>query len=118
MRGHLYLSVLLLLAAAQFAIAGETRKRFLDSGTKRPFDVTRHSVPVEELRGGLARDGIPAIDHPKFVSAKQAGKFLSGQDRVLAVDLNGVAKAYPIKVLNWHEIVNDKVNGRPITVTW
>lgn len=108
----------ILLAIAQFAIAGQTPKQFLDSGTNRPFDVTKHSVPIEELRSGLPKDAIPAIDHPKFLSVKQAQEFMAEQDRVLAVDLNGIARAYPIKILNWHEIVNDSLNGQPITVTW
>lgn len=100
-------------------LVGEEKKLYLESGTGRPFDVTKHAVPIEELiGGGPPKDGIPSIDNPKFVSAKEAGKFLAPQERVLGVELNGIAKAYPIKILNWHEIVNDEVNGRPITVTW
>jgi hypothetical protein len=52
------------------------------------------------------------------VAAKDADRFLRGKDRVLAVSMNGAAKAYPVKILNWHEIVNDEVGGQPITVTW
>jgi len=85
---------------------------------QRPFDVTKHSVPIEELHGGgPPRDGIPAIDHPKFVPAANA-RFLRGNDRVLGVNHNGVAKAYPIGILNWHEIVNDDFAGKPVAVTW
>ncbi len=93
--------------------------QYLPSGAGKPFDVTRHSVPLNEITGGgPPKDGIPALDAPKFVSAEQANKFLSGKDRVLAVALFGGAKAYPIRILNWHEIVNDEINGHPITVTW
>ena len=67
---------------------------------------------------GPARDAIPALDHPKFVAAKDADRFLRGKDRVLAMSMNGAAKAYPVKILNWQEIVNDEVGGEPITVTW
>lgn len=94
---------------------------YLPSGKGTPpFDATLHSVPLNEIRGGgPPKDGIPAIDAPKFVSAEQAKKFLSDKDRVLAVSLfGGAAKAYPIRILNWHEIVNDEINGHPITVTW
>ncbi|MCI0628882.1 MAG: DUF3179 domain-containing protein [Acidobacteria bacterium] len=99
--------------------AAQQRPVLLESGRgQRPFDVTKHSVPVEELRGGgPPRDGIPAIDHPKFVPAAKAS-FLRGGDRVLAVEHNGVAKAYPIGILNWHEIVNDDFAGQPVVVTW
>jgi len=112
----LLVSALLLVwipAVAQDAV-------YLQSGKgKPPFDVTRHSVPVNEiLGGGPPRDGIPALDAPKFVSADKARKFLSDKDRVLGVAVAGRAKAYPIRILNWHEIVNDEINERPITITW
>lgn len=87
-------------------------------GTK-PFDVTRHSVELDQIvQGGPARDGIPALVDPKFVSAWEARKFLSDKDEVLGVEENGVAKAYPLKILNHHEVVNDRIGDRPITVTY
>ncbi len=57
------------------------------------------------------------MSDPKFVSAEEAG-FLLSWDRVLGIVHNGVAKAYPIKILNWHEVVNDTVAGKPITISW
>ena len=92
---------------------------YLPSGAGRPFNVTHHSVPLNEIvGGGPPKDAIPALDAPKFVSADQARKFLSDKDRVLAVTMFGGSKAYPIRILAWHEIVNDDINGYPITVTW
>lgn len=82
------------------------------------FDFSKHSIPVEDIRsGGPGKDGIPSISEPKFVSAAKAG-FLRGSDRVIGVELNGVAKAYPVKILNWHEAVNDRLKGSAILVTW
>lgn len=82
------------------------------------FDFTRHSLPLEEIRsGGPARDAIPALLKPKFLAAKDAA-FLQEEDRVLGVTAEGEAKAYPLKILNWHEIVNDEIAGRPILVTY
>ncbi len=82
------------------------------------FDRSRHSVPLEQiLDGGPGRDGIPAILHPKFIPAGEAS-FLSDQDRVLALQHGPESKAYPIKILTWHEIVNDSLGGRPIVVTY
>jgi len=93
--------------------------QYLPSGAGKPFDVTRHSVPLNQIvGGGPPKDGIPALDAPQFVSPDQAGKFLSDKDRVLGVAIVGGAKAYPIRILNWHEIVNDEIKGHPITVTW
>ncbi len=78
----------------------------------KPFDVTRHLIPLGDIQGGgPPRDAIPALDSPKFVTAAEA-------DRVLGVEFQGVAKAYPIRILNWHEIVNDQVGQQPALVTW
>ena len=106
-----------LLLASYLAVAQQ--RLYLPSGAGKPFDVTRHSVPLNEIAGGgPPRDGIPALDVPKFVPADQAKKFLSNKDRVLGLTAFGGAKAYPVRILNWHEIVNDEINGHPITVTW
>ena len=73
------------------------------------FDLSDVSVPQEDIfQGGPPREGIPAIDVPKFVGV-DAADFLSDDDRVLGVEMDGVARAYPIRILNWHEIVNDKM---------
>jgi len=63
------------------------------------------------------RDGIPAIDSPRFLPAKAAGD-LKPKDQVLGLRLNGQAKAYPIAILNWHEIVNDRFGDTPVAVTY
>ena len=86
--------------------------------SKNGFDLDQASVDPEEiLRGGPPRDGIPALDSPKFVPTS-AVDFLSADDRLLTLNLNGVSKAYPIKILNWHEIVNDQLGGQAVAVTW
>ena len=81
------------------------------------FDVSNSTVPVETIqRGGPPKDGIPAIDRPKFVAAGNAG--LAADDRVLGLVLDGVARAYPIRILNWHEVVNDRFGEQPVAVTY
>ena len=93
----------------------------LNSGardSKNGFDVANASIPVEEiLSGGPAKDGIPAIDTPRFVGAHEAG-FLSDDDRVIGIALHDRAKAYPIAIMNWHEIVNDQIGPQPIVVSY
>lgn len=85
---------------------------------KNGFDLSNASVPADEiLGGGPPKDGIPAIDQPKFIPAKEAG-FLDDEDRVLGLNRNGVAKAYPIAILNWHEIVNDKLGDEAVLVSF
>ena len=82
------------------------------------FDLRGSLVPVDEIHlGGPSKDGIPAIDRPKFVSARKAG-FLKGKDQVLGLVRNGVAKAYPVPIMNWHEIVNDEFGGERVAVTY
>ena len=66
----------------------------------------------------LPKDGIPSLTDPSFVAVKEADKFLRSWDRVLGVQYKGVAKAYPIKILNWHDIVNDRIADKAITVSW
>jgi hypothetical protein len=79
----------------------------------------RHIVPLDQIvSGGPPPDGIPSIDNPKFVSVADASKFLHDSDLVLGVSLNGETRAYPLLILVWHEIVNDKVGGVPVAVTY
>lgn len=76
-------------------------------------------IPLSELRsGGPPKDGIPSIDNPKFISASEAEKFLKSDDSVLGLDYKGIARVYPHRIMNWHEIVNDTVAGDPILVTY
>jgi hypothetical protein len=82
-------------------------------------DFSKHTVPLEEIvSGGPPKDGIPAIDNPKFVSVREADQWLDSREPVVVVNLDGVAKAYPIQILIWHEIVNDVVGQTPVTVTF
>ena len=90
-------------------------------GAGREFktDFTRHTVPYSDvLSGGPPKDGIPPIDNPQFVSVADADGWLGELEPVVLVEAGGAAKAYPLQVLTWHEIVNDEVGGVPISVTF
>jgi hypothetical protein len=67
--------------------------------------------------GGPPKDGIPALTEPQYVAAGEAD-YLSGGDRVLGLEVNGDARAYPLRILSWHELVNDTVGGEKILVSW
>jgi hypothetical protein len=85
---------------------------------KNGFNVDNALIPASEIySGGPPRDGIPAIDNPRFIKAR-AASFLRETDRVLGITRNGVSKAYPVAILNWHEIVNDRIGNEPIVVTF
>ena len=86
--------------------------------TLSAFNVDNALVPADEiLSGGVPKDGIPAILDPKFIDSG-AADFLVPDDRVIGVNLKGETRAYPIKILNWHEVVNDTIKGMPIVVTF
>lgn len=88
------------------------------SPTKNGFDLANSIIPVKQiLSGGPPRDGIPSIDKPKFIEANKAD-YLKPEDRIIGITVDGEARAYPIRILNWHEIVNDKVNGKSVAVTF
>lgn len=82
------------------------------------WDFSKHAVPLEEIvAGGPPRDGIPALTNPEYVPAQEAD-YMREDERVLGVFLNGVARAYPIRVLSWHEVVNDEFGQEPVLVSW
>lgn len=102
------------LGIAVFLIFGDRVFSAFDNG----FDLSSTLIPSDEIRhGGPPRDGIPALDDPVFVAADRAG-FLNDDDRVLGLAIGNVAKAYPIRILDWHEIVNDDFDGSAVVVSY
>jgi len=91
------------------------------------FDLTTTLVPASQIvSGGMVTDALPPLDHPQMITLPQLsgletvgrGKYLVPSDKVIGVVLNGVVCAYPLRVLVWHEVVNDTVAGVPIVVTY
>jgi hypothetical protein len=76
-------------------------------------------VPIDEIiSGGPPPDGIPPLDAPVFVDVADAVDELEGAEAVVALEINGDARAYPVRVMIWHEIVNDTVGDVPVSVTY
>jgi hypothetical protein len=112
MRNILIISVLILLVTTY---ASYSISFFSDYNG---FDVSNSLIPKEKIfSGGPPKDGIPAILSPKFESVSQAS-WLKSSDLVSGVEIEGVFKAYPLRVLVWHEAVNDKVGNKPIMVSY
>ena len=92
-----------------------------DVFSKKEFpltDFSKHSVPLDEIySGGPPRDGIRPIDHPEFIKINAAKKIIDAREPVVVVNIDGEAKAYPLRILLYHEIVNDKINETPFLVT-
>jgi len=88
------------------------------AGSKNGFDVSNASIPVDEiLAGGPPKDGIPALSSPILLDTVDATN-MQPNDRILGIELDGIARAYPISILNWHEIVNDQINDQQYAVTY
>lgn len=82
------------------------------------FELDDALIPAKQIfSGGPEKDGIPAIDNPKFIKVR-AASFLKDSDRVLGITIDDTSKAYPIKILNWHEIVNDSIAGVFYAITY
>jgi hypothetical protein len=82
-------------------------------------DFSKHCIHYSEIfSGGPPKDGIPAIDAPRFVSVSTANTWLKSNEPVIFLQIGNAARAYPIQILIWHEIVNDTVGGVPVAVTF
>lgn len=88
------------------------------AASRNGFDLDGALIAPSDIRsGGPPRDGIPAINKPKYVSAAKAD-WLKAEDWVMGVVIDGDARAFPIRILNWHEIVNTKWSGKPYVVSF
>ncbi len=108
-------SIALMVATLVALAAAELRAE--PARSLNGFLLQPSAIPEEEiLRGGPPRDGIPALDDPKTVSAKEAT--WSDDQLVIGVASGGEARAYPLALLVWHELVNDHLGGRPLLVSY
>jgi hypothetical protein len=82
------------------------------------WDFSQHAIPLADIQsGGPPKDGIPALSEPDYLPAGEAD-FMRPDEQVIGVNLNGVARAYPLRILSWHELVNDHFAELPVLVSW
>jgi len=82
-------------------------------------DTAQRTINLRELKaGGPGKDGIPAIQRPRFVNAERAAPWLGADEPVISLVVNGQSKAYPLQILMWHEIINDTIAEIPVAVTF
>ena len=104
-------SVLILVALALTACHSMAR-------TLNGFDVSNASIPVSEIhKGGPPRDGIPPLDDPNYIEADKAD-YIADDDRVMGVVIEGQPYAYPIGIMNYHEIVNHATDQKQWLITY
>jgi hypothetical protein len=78
----------------------------------------KHRVRVEEiLWGGVRKDGIPALTNPRHVKP-QAATYLTPDELVLGLSINGDSRAYPLRIMDWHEMANDVVGGTALALAY
>ena len=98
-----------LLLAALFFSASCAKEQIAD---------TDWSIPTDDVRdGGPGKDGIPSVDNPQFSTAGEAS-YLSDNDLVIGMVNGTQVKAYPHPILDWHEIVNDELDGIAVAMTY
>lgn len=82
-------------------------------------NTAKHSIELEELvSGGPPKDGIPAINEPRLVTLSEARRWLGAKEPVISLVIGDEARAYPLQILLWHEIVNDRIASIPVAVTF
>ena len=126
------------LGSASSKIRREGDKTYVWAGGKpsgpdaKWYDFTGSTIPPEELQFGIGKDAIPSIDDPLFVKPDDSRLLKYGKSRyrkeeqaktndeinIIGYVQDGEAKAYPIGLLDRHELVNDKIGGKPVVVGW
>jgi hypothetical protein len=100
------------------AIAASLTSLVIAQDTVNGFKLTDLRIDREAIKsGGPPRNGIPSIDAPKFIAPDKAD-FMRDDDIVLSFTHDGTTRAYPLRILVWHEIVNETINGKPTLVTY
>lgn len=80
---------------------------------------SKHSIPIDSIKdGGVAKNAIPAIDFPDFFSVEEAKGFLTEPDYGILLQGKSETRFYPLNILNWHEVVNDVMEGVPVVITF
>jgi len=105
-----YLKYLLLILSAIYIVSCDSVDSASTSG--------EWLIPKDQVfDGGPGRDGIPSIDNPQFTNVNDA-PYLKDNDLVIGIRLGATIKAYPHPILDWHEIVNDELNGVKLAITY
>ena len=81
-------------------------------------DFSKHSVDYNDILVAQIRDGIPPVDEPAFLPVDPSPFWIGDLEPVISFEVNGDARAYPLQIMTWHEIVNDTVGGVPVVVTF
>ncbi len=82
------------------------------------LDRNKARIRIEEITwGGVVKDGIPSLDNPDLIEAS-AAEYMRGDDLVFGVSINGDARAYPLRIMGWHEMFNEVIGGVPVALAY
>ncbi len=110
-RSLLIYTVLVLVVIAAYAAYSQL------NSPARPIGPVKSLVNISQISVGLPEGAIPEISNPVFITADNV-TYPHDDDIVIGVTYNGVAKAYPLNILSWHEVVNDNFSGKPVAITY
>jgi len=114
-----YYLLVLLITATTISFAQDGLSEILRAYPDWQTNFDKKNIDLDELMsGGPPKDGIPAIFVPKFEVQSEADDWLDNKEPVIALEINGEAKAYPLSILIWHEIANDKIGGVSVVVSF
>ena len=104
--------------ALKMKLLGNTDKRFLDFFKGDLGKPENMKIRLEEITwGGVLVDGITSLDKPKMIAAKDAD-YMQDDDLVFGVEINGDIRAYPLRIMGWHEMFNDTIGGVPVALAY
>ncbi len=82
------------------------------------YENVKHEIRIEEITwGGVRKDGIPALTNPTLITP-EAADYLTNDELVFGVEINGDARAYPLRIMDWHEMFNDVIGGVPVSLAY
>ena len=125
---YLWIPIMVLIAIGMLIVTDSTQSTAQDAGDCRPSNLNTSNWSTDFcngdvnfndfLSGGPPKDGIPSVANPEMESIEIASEWLVDRSPVIAVEIDGEARAYPQAILMWHEIANDEIAGVPIAVTF
>lgn len=111
-------AVISLIMLNTFGLTAQTQKNEEVYCAYNGFEMVNLEIPATEIfQGGPGKDGIPSLEIPRFADVNNAD-FIAEDELVIGVTLNGITKAYPIRIMNYHEVINDLFGDEQVAVTF
>lgn len=115
----IFVAILIIISIPEMMLAQGHLSKTLKTYPNWKTNFDKKIIDLRELiPGGPPKDGIPAIFQPKYEQQSEASKWLNDKEPVIAVEIDNEARAYPLSILIWHEIANDKLGDVPVAVTF